>query len=198
MFMRMHQDLCLLTYWSSLTSDYTTSRRSFSSWRTCRRLATCQGVCQEGASCPLPLEAGLPFPSRPIFYFCAGGQRACYSANKPQHGRALFVDGPNLGEVTKATTAQKAWWTIDIRSVLDYLHGLSPHRIWGDVKPWNVVTFSDDDRAVLVDFGRGASLGWVYALLANTCAGHARFYTARTSRLWWTPKLLLWPRLLYD
>lgn len=119
------------------------------------------------------LLAGLPpHPNIVRLHGLVGSRARGPDADVVLDGMLLtLVDGRNLGTFSEATAVQQARWVSDIRRALDFLHGLSPPRVWGDGKPWNVVISSDDDRAVLVDFGGGATPGWVDAELADTIAG---------------------------
>ena len=49
-------------------------------------------------------------------------------------------------------------WADQIRDAIEYLH--DKELVWGDAKPANVL-INADGNAVLIDFGGGATRGWV-------------------------------------
>src|SRR5437667_7981059 len=49
-------------------------------------------------------------------------------------------------------------WAAQIRDAIEYLH--ANKLVWGDAKPANIL-ISADGNAVLIDFGGGATKGWV-------------------------------------
>ena len=49
-------------------------------------------------------------------------------------------------------------WADQMRDAIEYLH--AKELVWGDAKPENVL-ISGDGNAVLIDFGGGATKGWV-------------------------------------
>lgn len=82
-----------------------------------------------------------------------------------------YIPGRSLDQVAEVTAEQRTKWIGHIRATLDFLHRQAPPAVWGDVKPANVMIHSDDDRAILIDFGGSYTPGWVDQELAETREG---------------------------
>jgi hypothetical protein len=71
-------------------------------------------------------------------------------------------------DFTHFTKAQCSVWASQIRSAVRYLHDKS--LVWGDAKPANILVRPNDDL-VLIDFGGGATEGWVDFKKIDTIEG---------------------------
>ena len=81
-----------------------------------------------------------------------------------KHGEGFYmvmdyIEGNDLETIIEETFGQGIPeqkvldWALSICSILEYLHGLSPPVIYGDLKPANIVLHDSDGKIFLVDFG---------------------------------------------
>ncbi len=67
-----------------------------------------------------------------------------------------FIDGPNLAELMKSNKYSEKMvidFIIELSTILDYLHNLTPPVIHRDIKPTNIIKRKHDNKYVLIDFG---------------------------------------------
>ena len=83
-----------------------------------------------------------------------------YIPHKHHNLRALLtgVDGGTIAP-SEATASLRQKWAMQIRGTVAGLHGLGI--LWRDIKTDNVL-INDDGDAVVLDFGGGNTMGWVY------------------------------------
>ncbi len=81
-----------------------------------------------------------------------------------QHGEGFYmvmdyIEGNDLETIIEETFGQGIPeqkvldWALSICSILEYLHGLSPPVVYGDLKPANIVLRDSDGKIFLIDFG---------------------------------------------
>lgn len=80
-----------------------------------------------------------------------------------------YINGTSLRCVKSASAKQRILWKREITDAILWLHGR--HFIWGDVKPHNIMINAITNHPVLVDFGGGATSGWVDLDLQGTREG---------------------------
>ena len=74
-----------------------------------------------------------------------------------------------IEDVLTIPTERRKAWAAQIRKTVDWLHSIGV--IWGDGKADNVLIHSNTDEAWLIDFGGGATVGWVDENLVETAGG---------------------------